>query len=60
MSAAFLRSHGTGSKRTDSTVEEYYSTLNQTLLDKLEDIYKYDLMMFNYSMQGYSDFLELA
>ena len=53
LSATLPRKHVTQGNTTDNTVANYYSTIPSDLLDKLVNIYKFDILLFNYSMEGY-------
>ena len=52
------KSHVTQGNTTDNTVSSYYSTISKELLDKLFDIYKFDFLLFNYTMDGYASYVE--
>ena len=58
LSAKLPRSHVTQGNTTDNTVSGYYSTISKELLDKLFDIYKFDFLLFNYTMDGYASYVE--
>ena len=58
LSAQLPKSHVTQGNTTDNTVSSYYSTISKDLLDKLYNIYKFDFLLFNYTMDGYASYVE--
>ena len=51
--AQLPRSHVTQGNTTDNTISSYYSTISKDLLNKLFNIYKFDFLLFNYTMDEY-------
>jgi len=58
LSARLPKSHVTQGITTDNTVSSYYSTISKDLLEKLYNIYKFDFLLFNYTMNGYASYVE--
>lgn len=50
-------SHTTQGNKTENTVATFFSTLDSSLLDQLYQIYKPDFLLFNYTVDGYRDFV---
>ena len=49
--------HTTGGDASSrNKVEKYFSTLTRKLIEKLENIYKYDLLLFNYEVGKFYNF----
>ena len=57
VAAQLPRSHITQGNTTDNTVATYYSQISKDLLDKLLDIYKFDFLLFNYTADVYSSYV---
>ena len=57
VSDSLPRNHITQGNTTDSTVSSYYSTISHDLLDKLVEIYKFDFLLFNYTVDEYYQFV---
>ena len=53
MTASMHNNHMTQGNTTNNMVASYYSTIPNDLLDKLVNIYKFDFLLFNYSLEGY-------
>ena len=58
VSARLPRSHTTQGNTTDNTVASYYSTISKDLLDKLLDIYKFDFLLFDYTVDEYESYVK--
>ena len=58
LSAQLPKSHVTQGNTTDNTVASYYSTISKDLLHKLFNIYKFDFLLFNYTINGYASYVE--
>ena len=42
----------------DNTVSRNYATISKELLDELFNIYKFDFLLFNYTMDRYTSYVE--
>ena len=58
VSAQLPRSHITQGNTTDNTVAGYYSAISKDLLDKLWNIYKFDFLLFNYTVDDYTSYVK--
>ena len=58
LSAHLPKSHVTQGNATDNTVSSYYSTICKDLLKKLWNIYKFDFLLFNYTVDEYASYVE--
>ena len=50
--------HVTQNKTTDNTVASYYSTITKDLLGKLYDVYKFDFLLFYYTLDEYVSYVQ--
>ena len=58
VSAQLPKSHVTQGNTTDNTVASHYATLSKDLLDKLLDIYKFDILLFDYNIDEYVSYVK--
>ena len=57
VSDSLPREHITQGNTTDNTVSSYHSTISLDLLDQLLEIYKFDFLLFNYTVDEYYQFV---
>jgi chondroitin 4-sulfotransferase 11 len=58
ISVHLTNAHITQNKTTDNTVASYYSTITTNLLGKLYDIYKFDFLLFIYTLDEYVSYVQ--
>jgi len=58
VSSRLPKSHTTQGKTTDNLVSTFYSQINQDLLSKLYNLYKFDFLLFNFTATEYETFVQ--